>query len=112
MSANTTSRPQLRELSSTKRELIEKRLRGAFKASVGEQLIPHRPEDTPAPLSFSQQRLWIIDQLQPGTDAYNVPVALRLNGQIDPVLLEKSLNEIVRRHEVLRAIFPSTDGDP
>src|SRR5438552_5048048 len=112
ITSNQAARQQTRELSASKRELLEKRLRGAFKATMREHAIPRRDEDGPAPLSFTQQRLWFIDQLEPGTDAYNVPVVLQLRGQIDPAILEKSLNEIVRRHEILRTAFPAVDGKP
>ena len=57
------------------------------------------------PLSFSQERLWLIDQLEPGNIAYNVPVALRLDGDLRPALLARTLEEIVRRHEVLRTRY-------
>src|SRR5882724_4147722 len=103
---------QSRELSPAKRELLEKRLRGGFKPSAREPSIPRRAGNEPAPLSFSQQRLWLINQIEPGSDAYNLPVVLRLTGEIEPSLLEKSLNEIVRRHEVLRATFPSSGREP
>src|ERR1051325_9058659 len=103
---------QPRELSATKRELLEKRLRGAFKATAREQLIARRIEDSPAPLSFAQESLWFIDQLAPGSNAYNVPVVLQLNGRLQRAILETALNEILRRHEILRATFPATDGDP
>ena len=66
----------------------------------------------PLPLSFAQQRLWFIDQLEPGTPLYNIPVALRLSGPLDIAAVESSFNEIVRRHEVLRTYFPSLDGQP
>src|SRR5205085_1700998 len=63
-------------------------------------------------LSFAQQRLWFIDQLEPGSAAYNIPSAVRLRGRLDEQALQRSLNEIVRRHEVLRTSFPSQDGEP
>src|SRR6185369_10391189 len=103
---------QSRELSPAKRELLEKRLRGRFKPSAREPTIPRRSGSDPTPLSFSQQRLWLIDQIEPGSDADTLPVTLRLTGEINPSILEKALNEIVRRHEVLRATFPSSGGDP
>src|SRR5579864_6372856 len=65
-----------------------------------------------APLSFAQQRLWFLNQLAPGSPFYNVPAVLRLDGQIRPDLLEASLREIVRRHEVLRTTFGMRDGQP
>ncbi len=68
--------------------------------------------DRQLPLSFSQQRLWFLDQLTPGTPAYNLVGALRLRGSLDVSALERSLNEIVKRHEVLRTTFVMVDGRP
>ena len=62
------------------------------------------------PVSFVQERLWFIDQLEPGSHAYNVPTALRLEGALEVATLERALNEIVRRHEVLRTTFRYLDG--
>ncbi|HEU4561817.1 MAG TPA: amino acid adenylation domain-containing protein [Longimicrobium sp.] len=70
------------------------------------------PRQGALPLSFSQQRLWFIDQLQPGSAAYNLPYALRLRGPVNADALERSLAEIVRRHESLRTRFVSVDGQP
>ena len=64
------------------------------------------------PLSFAQQRLWFIDQLAPGNSAYNIPAAVRLEGPLNVMALERSLNEIVRRHEALRTTFTIVDGGP
>ncbi len=64
------------------------------------------------PLSYAQQRLWFIDQLEPGSSAYNVPTAVRLRGLLDVAALRRCLNEIVRRHEVLRTSFPLRDSQP
>ncbi|HEX3681792.1 MAG TPA: amino acid adenylation domain-containing protein, partial [Bryobacteraceae bacterium] len=64
------------------------------------------------PLSYAQQRLWFVDQLEPGSAAYNVPFGLRLTGELQSEALEKSLNEIARRHEILRTTFPARDGRP
>ena len=65
-----------------------------------------------APLSLGQERLWFIDQLTPGNPAYNMFTAVRLKGEFDVAVLEKSFNEIIRRHEILRTSFPSIDGAP
>jgi amino acid adenylation domain-containing protein len=64
-----------------------------------------------APASFAQERLWFIDRLDPGNAAYNMPFALRLRGRLHPDMLERSLGEVVRRHEVLRTVFAATDGE-
>src|SRR6185436_9125540 len=63
------------------------------------------PRDAQLPLSFAQQRLWFLDQLEPGTPFYNVPVAVRLTGHLDLEALERTLLEVTRRHEVLRTTF-------
>jgi amino acid adenylation domain-containing protein len=66
--------------------------------------------DRPLPLSFAQQRLWFIDQLEPGSAAYNLPFALRLRGPLDVPALERTLAELVRRHETLRTRFAGEGG--
>ncbi len=62
------------------------------------------------PLSFSQQRLWVLDQLEPGSFAHNLATALRLHGSLTVAALDRAIAEIVRRHEALRTVFPSSDG--
>jgi amino acid adenylation domain-containing protein len=66
----------------------------------------------PLPLSFAQERLWFLDRLEPGSATYNIPVARRLGGALDPAALERALGEIVRRHEALRTVFAQVDGSP
>ncbi|MEO6808701.1 MAG: condensation domain-containing protein, partial [Isosphaeraceae bacterium] len=61
---------------------------------------------------FAQQRLWFLDQLEPGSASYNIPVAVRLAGALDLPALERALNEVLRRHEVLRTSFTSLGGVP
>src|SRR6185369_10754826 len=70
------------------------------------------PRELPLPLSFAQQRLWFIDQLEPGSPLYNIPVALRIEGPLRGALLARCLGEIVRRHEALRTVFAVADGAP
>ncbi|MEH1938080.1 MAG: amino acid adenylation domain-containing protein [Nostoc sp.] len=71
-----------------------------------------RASDAELPLSFAQQRLWFLDQLQPLSAFYNVPVALRLVGTLEVAALEQSLQEIIHRHEALRTNFIKVDGKP
>jgi amino acid adenylation domain-containing protein len=68
--------------------------------------------DRALPLSFAQQRLWFLDQLDPNNSAYNLSMALRLEGRLNTRALAESLNEIVGRHEVLRTRFVAEDGPP
>ncbi|NNB89170.1 non-ribosomal peptide synthase/polyketide synthase, partial [Corallococcus exiguus] len=77
-------------------------------------LPPLRPAATPGPhpLSFAQQRLWFIDQLDPGSALYNMPTALRLSGAVDVPALQQSFDALVERHEALRTTFEAHDGEP
>ncbi|MEM7582119.1 MAG: amino acid adenylation domain-containing protein [Acidobacteriota bacterium] len=68
--------------------------------------------DDSLPLSFAQERLWVLDQLEPGTPAYNIVIDLRLEGLLDVDILDRSLSEVVRRHEGLRTVFRSHEGRP
>ncbi len=70
------------------------------------------PRPGPLPLSFAQQRLWFIDQLEPGSPLYNIAVALRAEGRLRPEVLALTLGEIVRRHEALRTVFHVRDDTP
>ncbi len=91
-------------------ELVEEaRSRGQF---VQAPPIISVPRGGHLPLSFEQQRLWFIDQLERGNVAYNVTRAARMRGGLDITALKRSLNEIVRRHETLRTIFPEMGGRP
>ncbi|HWM91030.1 MAG TPA: amino acid adenylation domain-containing protein [Thermoanaerobaculia bacterium] len=90
------------------------RIEEALRAGVAPSIPPlvRVPRDGDLPLSFAQERLWFLDRLVPGSAAYNMPVALRLSGALDPAALERALQEIVRRHETLRTTFPETGGEP
>ena len=74
--------------------------------------IVKRNRQSPLPLSFAQQRLWFLDQLEPGSSVYNIPVAFRLTGRLDTGALDQSLNEVIRRHEALRTTFSVVDDQP
>ena len=69
------------------------------------------PRDERLPLSFAQQRLWFLDQLDPHSSTYNRSFAVRLTGPLNPESLEQSLREVIRRHEVLRTTYPTVDGE-
>src|SRR5215212_916083 len=90
------------------------RLSQELKARKGSKAreIPRRAEGDPCPLSFSQQRLWFLDQLTPANAAYHVPSALRLSGPLNVAGLKQAFREIIRRHEVLRTTFTMIDGQP
>ncbi|MBR8835865.1 MAG: amino acid adenylation domain-containing protein [Stigonema ocellatum SAG 48.90 = DSM 106950] len=104
---------RLAGLSPEKLKLLAQRLNkkkgDAFSQS---QISPQSRESNSFPLSFAQQRLWFLDQLQPGNIAYNISQAMYLKGWLNVAALEQSFHEIVRRHEVLRTIFAMVDGEP
>jgi fengycin family lipopeptide synthetase B len=74
--------------------------------------LPRIPREKDLPLSFAQQRLWFLDQLEPGSTVYNVPGALRIGGSLSVEVLERCFNEIVRRHEALRTTFSVVEEEP
>ena len=74
--------------------------------------LKRRSQEELAPLSYAQQRLWFLDQLEPGSAAYNIPFKLRLRGELNREAVAWALNEMVRRHEVLRTRFVVRDGNP
>jgi amino acid adenylation domain-containing protein len=87
---------------------LKRKARGAETAA--QRAIPRREKSMDAPLSFAQQRLWFLHQLDPGNAAYHLPICHPLTGQLNVAALESSLNEIIRRHEALRTIFIERDG--
>ena len=74
--------------------------------------ITQRAENAQLPLSYAQQRLWFLDQFEPNSALYNIPLALRLVGTLNQVALEQSLHEIINRHEALRTNFVTVNEQP
>src|ERR1051325_3474096 len=92
--------------------LLERRLQSAQARGKSPSGIPRVARSPDLPLSFAQQRLWFLDQLIPGSPAYNIWEIVRLTGPLDRSALQWSLEEIVNRHESLRTVFKDTDGQP
>ncbi|MGB8347038.1 MAG: condensation domain-containing protein, partial [Ktedonobacteraceae bacterium] len=100
------------ELSAEQLTLLKKRLhhQSALSSTSPTCAIPERPRAEPALLSFAQQRLWFLQQLEPDNAAYNEVVAVRLRGQLDLAALRQAITALARRHDVLRCAFPIIDG--
>ena len=95
-----------------KRALRAKLLRREGIALPAREDLALRPPLTTAPLSFAQERLWFLDQLDPGASVYNISRAMRLRGRLDTGALVQSLDAIVQRHEILRSSFRSSEDGP
>ncbi|HEX5884421.1 MAG TPA: amino acid adenylation domain-containing protein [Pyrinomonadaceae bacterium] len=108
---NVSSR--VASLSPDERSSLVMRLkRRAQKAErVVDQTIRRRENSSDAPLSLAQQRLWFLHQLDPGNDPYFLPFYYELTGPLDVSALERGLNEIIRRHEILRTVFKESDSN-
>ncbi|MHC5716587.1 MAG: condensation domain-containing protein, partial [Nostoc sp.] len=104
---------RIADLSPEKLKLLAQRLNNkkgqVFSRS---QIVPQSRESNSFPLSFAQQRLWFVDQLQPGNSAYNISQPMRIVGCLNVTALEQSFHEVVKRHEVLRTTFTVVDGQP
>lgn len=103
---------RLSALPEEKRALLRSRLRQQRHAPASRQPIPARADPGNATLSFAQEHFWLLEQLAPGSLAYNRPTNARIHGPLDPAILERSLNEIARRHEVLRTHYRQTEDLP
>ena len=94
-------------------KLLEKKgIRPPGERTIPRRADPGRTDPGPAPLSFAQEAIWFLDQLEPDRALHSVPGAVRLTGQLDVGALERALAEIVARHEALRTSFVARDGKP
>ncbi|NEO98537.1 MAG: amino acid adenylation domain-containing protein [Symploca sp. SIO2E9] len=100
------------QISNRKAEIITFLEAANLASNITSQAIQPVLREGNLPLSSAQQRLWFLDQMEPGSPLYNVPGAVRLNGSLDVVAFERSFNEIVRRHESLRTTFEVVDAQP
>ncbi|HEY9608353.1 amino acid adenylation domain-containing protein [Allocoleopsis sp.] len=98
-------------LSPTKQALLQKLLKEKA-GSSSYRIIQPRAHHGPIPLSFAQERFWFLDQFDPGSAVHTIPIRVRLRGELNVPVLESSVNEIVRRHDVLRTRFRTFDGQP
>src|SRR6476660_4783663 len=102
-------------LTPEQRALFEARMKqkGLRAEVTAVQTIPRRQDHTATyPASIDQERLWFIDQLQPGNTAYNIFNASRIRGSLNIPIMERVINELIQRHEVLRTTLKSVDGLP
>jgi amino acid adenylation domain-containing protein len=100
------------ELSPKRRALVEALLRKEGLTISGKQAIVRRTCGNVAPLSFHQQRLWFLHELEPNSDPYKLCSAFRLTGRLDLEALQRALETIVARHEVIRTTYTARDGVP
>lgn len=100
------------QFSDKRRALLKARLHSEGVSPGSELGIEPVDRAGPHPLSYAQQRMWILNQLEPGSPAYNFPAGIRLRGVLDISVLERCLNEIVRRHATLRTTFSEVNGLP
>ena len=98
--------------SDAKRKLLEKYLREQLTADPEHSAIPRRKPGETIPLSYAQEQVWVHAQLAPHLPLYNEPVTIHYSGPLNPGALERSFNEILRRHEAWRTSFAVVDGHP
>ncbi len=103
---------KIANFSAEKRALLELKIKNKNASTPKYQRIPRRSKRNLVPLSFAQQRLWFLQQLEPDNPFYNEHEAIQLTGSLDVAALEQSLNEIVQRHEALRTTFKMVEEQP
>ncbi|MBD2329071.1 condensation domain-containing protein [Alkalinema sp. FACHB-956] len=102
----------LAAMKARKAELIEFLQQAIASANAHLPTIATLDRSQPLPLSFAQQRFWMLQQFEPQSSSNNMPVVVRFTGHLNVAVLEQSLQEVVNRHEVLRATFPAVKGQP
>jgi amino acid adenylation domain-containing protein/non-ribosomal peptide synthase protein (TIGR01720 family) len=98
-----------RPAETARKRLLQKLLRGQGLVADG---IPRADRSAPLPLSFAQQRLWFLDRLDPGSNLYNIPLMLELEGDLDAQAIHDSLLRLVERHDALRTTIDAGSGEP
>ena len=102
---------ELRQALSQRKSELLTLLRERDRAKDESPITP-APRNGPAPLSYGQQRLWILDRLEPGNSTYNLTMPMQVQGRLEPEILERCFVEIVRRHEILRTRYAEHEGSP
>jgi amino acid adenylation domain-containing protein len=106
-------RPTVAGLADRLRERGAEPMTGTARAEPEVPTVPRRADpDRPVPPAFAQRRLWFLEQLSAGNRAYLIPAALRVRGRLDAAVFRLACDEVIRRHEALRAVFPEVDGQP
>src|SRR5579872_1649587 len=103
----------LSSLSPEQRALLARRLEAGGHAGAEPPLLPRPRPGEPVPVSLMQQRLWLLDQMEPGNPFYNLPLlCFEVDGPLDPPLLARCFAAIERRHESLRTVFRDAAEQP
>jgi amino acid adenylation domain-containing protein len=112
MTTKRDNQDLLSSLSPAKRAMVLKALKEEALKAQKPPIVHRTTGRDPVPLSLAQSRLWLFSQLRPGSPAYNEVSSLRVEGSLDVPVLERSLQEIMRRHEALRTTFSTVEGKP
>src|SRR5205085_5234296 len=102
---------RISDLTPQKRALLEKKLLELRRRVVDDSISRREPGD-PGPLSFSQQRLWFLEQLNRGSPTHNATLAMRITGRLDVAALRRAVRTVIAPHESLRTTFVVLDGSP
>ena len=98
-------------LSSAKQRLVESMLKEKGIEISDVAILPQKRNGKPFPASFAQKRLWFLEQFEPGSPLYIIPLGVKIRGSLNNSILTDAIKKIVERHEVLRTSFDSIDGE-